>query len=459
MNFRFLFFVFGAFFPFFSFASGFNVDSGKDSTTKLIDKTTALYLIEDGRRLLNEGKVREAISQFRLAATKDPKSYKPPYWTAMCHYSLSNFGFVLKYAKEALTINAEDIDDEVYFLMGKAHHRLGQVDSALTNYQKAMALLSPSRAHELSVGLHVEQCLYTKSLFDLGITSKRVHLEGGINTNFNEYAPILSHDGKTMYFTSRRNNTKGGLANPDDQEYFEDVYRAHWNDAEQKWDSITNEVDRVNSAGFDSFSHLSPDGLSALMTINTTATGAKKTTKGSDIFELAFTNRGKWSSPKRIANTTINTGFFEGSATMTADGNTMYFVSDRKGSKKMTDIYMATKVGKIWGNAVVLNDSVNTTGSETTPYITPDGKFLFFSSDGHLGMGGLDIFVSENLGTTWSKAVNLGAAINSVNNDTHFKYYPELKKAVMAGLEVIDQKASIDMYEVDMTDFEFPTSY
>jgi len=141
---------------------------------------------------------------------------------------------------------------------------------------------------------------------------------------------------------------------------------------------------------------------------------------------------------------------------MTADGNTLYFVSDRNGSKKSTDIYVAQKNGKTWGDAMPLSDTINSIGAETTPYITPDGRYLFFSSNGHLGMGGFDIFVSENLGNSWSKPVNLGITINSVNNDTHFKYYPELKKAVLASVEILGQKSSLDIYEVDMTGFEYP---
>lgn len=461
MNFRLFVFLMVSFFSLNANASveSRNPITPPDTTTKLIDKSTALYMIEEGKRLISEGKVKDALTQFRQAALKDPNTWRAPYWIAHCHYTMSNYGFALKYAKEALKMNAVDIDEEIYDLLGKSYHRLGQLDSAVVNYQKAMALLSPARSNELEITHTIEQCKFAKSLFEAGDKPKRVHITGEVNSGYNDYGPVLSHDGKTMYFTSRRNDTKGGLSNPDDQEYFEDTYKAIWNEEAQKWDSVSNDVDRINSAGFDSFSHLSQDGLSAVMTINTTATGAKKTTKGSDLFEIVFTNKGKWSSPKRIANATINTGFFEGSATLTADGNTMYFVSDRKGDKKSTDIYVAHKTGKTWGDAVPLCDSVNSAGAETTPYITPDGKYLFFSSNGHLGMGGYDIFVSENLGNTWSKPVNLGATINSVNNDTHFKYYAELKKAYMAGFEIVGQKSSMDIYEIDMTGFEFPKLY
>jgi Tol biopolymer transport system component len=192
------------------------------------------------------------------------------------------------------------------------------------------------------------------------------------------------------------------------------------------------------------------------MTLNTEATEEKIVTRSSDIFEITMSDKGKWSTPKMIVNKTINTSFFEGSATMTADGNTMYFVTDRKGDKSSTDIYVVQKVGKTWGEAKPLPLNVNTVGRETTPFISPDGRWLFYSTDGLPGMGGLDVFVAENLGSTWGDPVNLGVMVNTVNNDSHFQYYEALKKAVMAGFEVFGQKASMNMYEVDMSGFTYP---
>ena len=176
-----------------------------------------------------------------------------------------------------------------------------------------------------------------------------------------------------------------------------------------------------------------------------------------DIFTFEMSTKGKWSTPKRINSKSVNTSFFEGSATMTNDGNTMYFVSDRKGDKSSTDIYVSQKAGKSWGEAKPLPFTINTIGRETTPFISGDGRYLFFSSDGRQGMGGLDIYVVENLGSTWGDPINLGIIVNTVNNDSHFQYYPEMKKAVMSSFEIIGQKASMDLYEVDMTNFVMPT--
>lgn len=429
--------------------------SPKDTVTGLIDKTAALAKIDQGKQLIADAKIREALIVFREAALKDPNTWKAPYWIAYCHYRLNNYGYARKYSEEAIEKGKADVDPEAYEILGSSLHRLGAIDSALVNYQIALTKLAPNRAKELNIKGKIENCAYASNELSKGI-GKRTQLRGDVNSGFNEYAPILVNNGKVLYFTSRRANTTGGKMNPDDQEYFEDVYRAVWNDKNKMWDSVSNKVDRLNTDGFDALSWISKDGLSGIITHNNNATDAKNQTKSSDICEVTFTNKGKWTVAKPIVNKSINTSFFEGSASLTADGNTMYFVSDRKGDKRSTDIYVVERIGKKWGEALLLSDSVNTIGRETTPYITPDGRFLFFSSDGHTGMGGLDVFVSENTGTGWTKAKNLGASVNTVNNDTHFVLYKDLGKAFISGFNIEGQKSSMDIYEIDLSTIVFP---
>jgi len=450
-------------FCFFSYSFSFNHDFDKpsDTVTSIIDKSSALIMLEEGKRLYYEGKIKDALIHFRQVSKKDPNSWRPPYWISNCHFKMSNYGFALKYANQAITKNHVNIDPEVYNLLGDTYHQLEKLDSALINYSKAQLLIPTLRSKNLNISSKIEQCRFAKNIFEKGDSLTRHKLSSEINSGYDEYGAVLSKDGKIMYFTARRNDTKGAKANPDDQEYFEDIYRAIWNDEANVWDSVSNNIDRINSYGFDSFSDISDDGLIAYLTINNTYVKGRKKTKGSDIFKITFSNKGRWSSPKKIQNQQINSSFFDGSPSLTADGNTMYFVSDRKGKKRSTDIYVVNKIDdNNWGEPIVLSDSVNTTEGETTPFITPDGRYLFFSSNGHVGMGGMDIFVSENLGGgLWSKAINLGGFVNTVNNDTHFKYYPQLNKAMLAGYELIGKKSSIDIYEVDMTDFKYPEFY
>ena len=430
-----------------------------DSTTNLTDRAAALLIIDEGRTLFEQGKVRDALIRFRQAAVKDPNTWKAPYWIAQCHYTMNSFGYALQYGNQSVSMGKDEVNKEIYELLGKAYHRTALLDSALINYELALNSLSKQRVKDLQINLRIEQVKFAQAQIQSGVASKKTAFSSEVNSGYNDYTPILVSGGNELYFASRRSDTKGGNMNPDDQEFFEDVYKALWNSETSAWDSLTNDLGRINSDGFDAISYISPNGINGLMTINLTATSAKKSTKGSDIFEIEFSNKSLWSTPKRIKNKTINTGFFEGSATMTTDMSTMYFVSDRKGEKNSTDIYMVERKGKKWGEAKALPmDKINTIGRETTPFISGDGRFLFFSSDGLNGMGGLDVYVVENLGGgTWGAPVNLGIAVNSVSNDSHFQYYPELKKAVMVTFEIVGQKASLDMYQVDMSNFTYPS--
>lgn len=443
----------------FSFVA-FSSAEPTDSTTTVVNKASALILIEEGRTMFTDGKMKDALIKFRLASVKDPNNWKAPYWISQCHYELNNYGYALKYAQLATKQGGSKIDEEVFYILGTCYHRLGHLDSALISYNNALDALSKRRSSELLIPHLIEQVAFAKEALKSNTADyNRQRIQGRVNSGYDDYNLVMADGGKSLYFTSRRSNTTGGGMNPDDQQFFEDTYKSTYDAEMGEWDDVTNEIGKINSDGFDALNYISPDGLSAVMTLNTTALDlkAKKSTKGSDICELKMSNKGTWNTPKIIKNKSINTSYFEGSATLTADGNTMYFVTDRKGGKSSTDIYMVEKVGKGWGEAKPLPMTINTTGRETTPFISPDGRFLFFSSDGHDGMGGLDIYVVENQGADWGTPINLGAAINTVNNDSHFVYLKEMKKAFVAGYEIVGNKSSLDIYELDMTNFTIPT--
>lgn len=426
-----------------------------DSTSTLVDRTAALLIMEEGKQLFNEGQTRQALIKFRQAYAKDKYSSKATYWVSRCHYELNNYGYAKKYALTSIALD-EDPEEEVYFFLGAAMHRQGNLDSAILYYEIAERKMSKTKAKNLGLGESINACLLAKEWESKETKFEKKIIEGMVNSGYDDYAPLVCKEGTVLYFTSRRNDTKGGGINPDDEKYYEDIYRAKWNAATNSWDSITNDMDRLNSEGFDALSYISEDGINALLTLNNEYSDKKSTTRVSDICEVEFSDKKRWGTPKIIKNKSINSSFYDGAATMTADGSTMYFVSDRNGKKSMTDIYVAYKNGKKWGEPKMLKDSINTPGRETTPYITPDGRYLFFASDGHDGIGGYDMFVSENLGGSWSTPVNLGPEFNSVNDDTHFAYYPKLNKAYFVSFTLTGKKASRDIYEIDLEGFEIP---
>lgn len=423
-----------------------------DSTSTLVEKTSAAFKLEEGKNLYNSGHVRDALTKFREAALKDVTNEKAPFWIARCHYDLNNYGYALRYSREAIRLNKGKIEKEMYEILAETYHRTGILDTAIMYYEEAINVLSKTRAAELNLPLKLEQARYAHTEIQLQKVNKRTNMGSNVNTGFNDYSPLFINNHNTMYFTARRSNTTGGKLNPYDQAYFEDVYRAKWNPETQSWDSVTNKLGRINGDGFESISHISEDGLVAFITINNEALNKPTIkTESSDIAEVKWTNQGQWSAPKLID--VVNSSYYDGNATVTADGTTMYFVSERNAERNMSDIYVSYRTGKAWSKPIALPKEINSKGRETTPFITPDGRYLFFSSNGRTdGMGGYDVYVVENLGKNqWGEVKNLGSAVNTVNDDFGFKFYEKVNKAYINGVEIVGDKASIDMYELSIT--------
>jgi tetratricopeptide (TPR) repeat protein len=426
-----------------------------DTSKGIMNKALSTKLLNDGIELYSMGQNKEALGKFKDAATKDPNNWKAMFYISLANYDLNFYSLSLSQAKSALKLSEGKPSPDFYEHYAKVNHAMGNLDTALRYYKIADTELAGSLKKAFQIPVRIQQVEFAMKEKAANKPVKKSILSRNINSNYAEYGPILADSGRVLYFTARKSDTKGRTMNSDDQDYFEDIYMSLWNTEINDWDSVTNAL-KWNTKGFDALTYVSGDGKYALMTINNEAL-EESTTSSSDIFELSLSNStGKWGSPKAIDNKSINSSYYDGSATMTADRKTMYFVTDRKGDKKSTDIYRVRKEGSTWGKAEALPDYINTTGRETTPHITPDGKFLFFSSDGLPGMGGLDIYVSELKSGVFGQPINLGSLVNSFTDDTHFSYYPEFKKGFVASITTSGEKANYDLYEIDLGEFSLP---
>jgi hypothetical protein len=130
---------------------------------------------------------------------------------------------------------------------------------------------------------------------------------------------------------------------------------------------------------------------------------------------------GAWTPIKKL-NRNINTKFFESHASVSANGKKLYFTSNRDGGHGGLDIYLSEKdASGDWGPATNLGSTINTIYNEDTPFITLNDSLLYFSSEGHKGMGGYDIFRSAGSGSAWRSPENLGFPINSPDDDRFFQ--------------------------------------
>lgn len=307
--------------------------------------------------------------------------------------------------------------EELDYYLGRAYHYNHRFDDAISYYQKFDAKLDLSddldRMKHNEVSRYLENCAVGKALLSDSILLEIQNAGPSINSIYPDYVPVVSSDESMILFTSRRSNTTGGKINIDGQ-YFEDIYLCT-----RKKDGTWSEPEQlgkpINTKDHDACIGLSPDGSLLFL---------YKDTGGGDIFvsKIEGNNTKKWTKPERLQGG-VNTDFWEGSASLSPDNKTLYFSSDREGGYGGSDIYASERLpDDIWSAPVNLGPTINTPYDEDAPQIHSDGITLFFSSRGHDGMGGYDIFSTIKDPDTgkWSKPRNFGYPVNTANEDIYF---------------------------------------
>lgn len=262
----------------------------------------------------------------------------------------------------------------------------------------------------------IEYCNNAK-IFYLNPSSAKIENAGNVlNTDQEEYVPVISADESIMIYTYRGKESMGGLQNAFNQPdpfgiYYEDIFQSNrdslgW----QKPFSLSN----INTNTHDAAIALSADGNSLFVYRD-------NGDDHGDIYVSRFENN-QWTSPVKLSGE-VNSYSWEGSCSMTADGKYLYFSSERGGGYGGKDIYRATLLSDgSWGNVVNLGDSINTKLDEDAPFIHPDGVTLFYSSKGKNSMGGYDIFQAKLnwKDSTFFNPVNMGYPINTPDDDIYY---------------------------------------
>jgi tetratricopeptide (TPR) repeat protein len=260
-------------------------------------------------------------------------NWKIQYWMGKSFYELSIYYAAEECASRALELisRSDDADAGLNELLGNVNQRLGNIDMAAVHFKKTAQLMGTKTAKLNNIFFYIDQCELALKDMKAGIVNIREPLSPMLNTLDAEYAPIVINDGKELIFTARRPETTGNNLNPDDLQYYEDIYHAVWDSTKKDWVIQPGTFIDFNTNGFDAMSFVAEDGLYGLTTVNTSA--AEKTTKSSDIFEITGDVPFQWSSMSVIKNKSINTDYFEGGATLSENnegGRQLIFISDRK---------------------------------------------------------------------------------------------------------------------------------
>lgn len=286
------------------------------------------------------------------------------------------------------------------------------------------------------------------------------NMGGNINSLGREYSPVISPDMKKIYYTGRdREDNIGG----------EDVYISYY--VNNRWMIAKPLTNKINTESNEYINSISADGNTLVLFGNyLNALG-----RGDNFFtektKNGFTEVEQYPEP-------INSKFWDADAYLTADGKAIIFSSERPGGIGEfhqkgeyhhgmlwgnTDLYVVLKEADgSWGKtAVNLGPVINTKYTERTPFLHPDGKTLYFSSDGHPGLGKSDVFkvvrLNDSSWTEWSEPVNLGKEINTPQEDWGYKISTDGKIAYFSTINDVGFGEE-DIYYVELPEEVQPAS-
>jgi len=267
-----------------------------------------------------------------------------------------------------------------------------------------------------------------------------------INSEFDEYFPILSPDDSTLYFTRRT----GGID--------EDFYIAHRDSCDNgAWLSAMDVGSPPNSPQQECALFISPDQhyMFFMRCENRSVNGWEA--GGCDLY-FTYTDPILWAQPVPFGYT-INTTNFEGMPSLSSDNRELFFVSDREGGFGGKDIWVSRFEDGLWQIPENLGPAVNTPMDETAPFIAPDNKTLYFTSNGHPGMGGNDIFLTRrNANGTWGTPENLGYPLNTAFEEVSFCISPDGSKGFFSSNRP-GGFGQMDLYEIDLPAQLRPEAY
>jgi len=247
----------------------------------------------------------------------------------------------------------------------------------------------------------------------LATMEEPVNMGSEINSEWDEYMPMINPTGRILYYTSDK---QGGFDNPDRErfeDYGDDIYYVE--KTASGWGPSQLLPQPINSYENDGTASFSGDGQVMVYAGCNRDDGV-----GSCDIYIAYLEGNDWSAPVNMGDV-VNDESWDSQPCISSDGNSIFFISTRNGSHGSSDIYI-TRKNKFgdWGLPVNLGDEINTPLSEVSPYLSPDGKTLYFASAGHPGFGDLDVFMSVYEDCKWSEPVNLGKPLNSTGEDEFF---------------------------------------
>lgn len=357
-----------------------------------------------GDVLAQQNNMKEAVNEYKKAYVINPNFFPAGY------YSLASY----------------ELADAQY--EGAKEHFLRYISNPAANAEK-----------KTDAALQIKKCDFALDAIKHPVPFDPKNLGPNINSEFDEYFPSFTVDESELLFT--RNITSAEI--PDGQEDFflSDKVNGEWQKAKPLGPPVNSDLNE----GAPSFSC---DGKLIFFTECERPEG-----KGScDIYYSRLIGN-RWTKPINLGPV-INTGAWESQPSFSSDGKTLYFVrgGGRRNNNRDADIYVSQISAEGWSTPQKLPPNINSNETEEGVYIHPDNQTLYFTSEGHAGMGGVDIFVSKKKADgTWGDPVNLGYPINTAGDERKLIVNPKGDKACFSSNRA-GGAGGFDLYSFELYD-------
>ncbi|MCB0517082.1 MAG: OmpA family protein [Chitinophagales bacterium] len=386
---------------------------------KLFEEANGLYVYQDKAG---------AIDKWQKAVEAYPNYYDAWLQLVKVQAEIGNWDASREAALKVLALKPQDAA-YVYMHLGKLDMEQLDYPAAITSFKQALEKAPPAMRPDIEQ--KIEVCQFRINAMKHPVDFAPYNMGDALNSMYDEYLPNFTADGKTILFTRR---------NGKDMRADENFFIAFKEDS--LWQKAQDLGETINTDTQEGALSISPDGRRLFF-----AAAGRAGSEGNFDIYYSYKSNGTWIRPINIGPP-INSPAWESQPCISADGKELFFSSNCPGTIGGRDIWVSKLVNNTWQRPENLGDKINSKEDEQCPFLHPDGKTLYFSSKGHLGMGDADLFmVKRNEKGEWGEAVNLGYPINTNANENSLVISPDGLTAYYAAMT---DSAGIDLFAFEL---------
>ncbi len=395
-------------------------------------KAIELYTEADNYRV--RAQHDQAIALLEQAIAKDKNFAEAYYRLGLVYMTIKKYPLAIENFEKGLSLTSDIRKQKVYwFDLGEAYLITGQYDNSVAVLTDFLRVENQNRLKINEATQFLKNARFARDNATVNTGYKIKALSDTVNQFAMQYFPVLTADQQTLIFTRRLGNKS---------EHDEDLVVSR-KDAAGRWTFPESISSNINSSLNEGTCTISADGRKIIFT----SCVGRQSFGSCDLYESVKIGK-DWTKPVNLGPN-VNSPEWESQPALSADGRTLYFVSDRRGGFGRRDIWVSQLDEKgEWTKARNLGEPINTPYDEISPFIHANGRVLYFASKGQTGFGGYDIYSSERTEKGWSVPNNLGKPINDHEDQFSLFITADGTKGYYSHEESTEQGSRSKIYEI-----------